>query len=184
VIRARDVELAGVHRKYIRALLDDGTLEQISRGTYRLADAELAEHTSLVEVAVQVPQGVICLLSALAFHGLTTQSPSEVWIAIAPGTWRPASRVNRLRVVRMSRTWLDEGVEVVNIDGIEVKVTSPVRTVVDCFRFRSSVGLDVALEALRECLSQRLATPADIMELARRRRVASVMRPYVESLVA
>ena len=92
--------------------------------------------------------------------------------------------VNRLRVIRMAGDWLAEGVEQFEVGGTEVKVTSPARTVVDCFRFRSSVGLDVALEALRECLERRLATPADIMELARRRRVASVMRPYVEALVA
>lgn len=126
----------------------------------------------------------MCLLSALAFNGLTTQSPHEVWIAVAPKAWTPKALTSRLRVVRMSDPWLDDGVDVVEIDGTTVRITDPGRTVVDCFRFRNSVGLDIAIEALRECLSRRFATPAQIMDLARRRRVGTVLRPYVEALTA
>lgn len=184
MIRARDVEASGVHRKHLRSMVASGELEQVGRGMYRLADALPSEHGSLAEVAAQVPGGVVCLLSALAFNGLTTQSPHEVWIAVAPKAWTPKGAAARLRVVRMSDPWLDEGVDAVEIDGTTVRITDPARTVVDCFRFRNSVGLDVAIEALRECLSRRLASPAQLMDLARRRRVGSVMRPYLEALAA
>lgn len=184
VIRARDVEAIGVHRKHLRTMVDTGQLEQVGRGMYRLADAPLSEHGSLAEISAHVPDGVVCLLSALAFHGLTTQSPHEVWIAVAPRAWEPKPSTFRLRVVRMSDPWLDEGVDLVLIDGTSVRITDAARTVVDCFRFRNAIGLDVAIEALRECLTRRLASPAQLMELARRRRVGSVMRPYLEALTA
>jgi predicted transcriptional regulator of viral defense system len=184
VIRARDVEAAGVHRKHLRRLVESGELEQVGRGMYRLADALPSEYASLAEVVTQVPRGVVCLLSALAYNELTTQSPYQIWIAIAPKAWAPTISSTKLRVVRMSDPWLDDGVDVVEIDGARVRITDPARTVVDCFRFRNTVGLDVAIEALRDCLEQRLASPAQLMDLARRRRVGSVMRPYLEALTA
>jgi len=184
VIRARDVEEIGVHRKHLRALVESGQLERITRGTYRLVEAVQGEYGSLAEVTAQVPDAVVCLLSALSYHGLTTQSPAEVWIAIAPKAWMPSVATTRLRVVRMSDPWLQDGVMTIRIDGAQVRVTDPQRTVVDCFRFRNSVGLDVALEALRDCLSQRLATPSQLMEIAQRRGVGSVVRPYLEALTA
>lgn len=184
VIRARDVEAIGVHRKHLRSLVHTGRLERIGRGMYRLADAPLSEYGSLAETSAYVPGGVVCLLSALAFHGLTTQSPHEVWLAVAPKAWEPKASTSRLRVVRMSDPWLNDGVDTVVVDGTSVRITDPARTVVDCFRFRSAVGVDVAIEALRECLTRRLASPAQLMELARRRRVGSVMRPYLEALAA
>jgi predicted transcriptional regulator of viral defense system len=182
VIRARDVEAIGVHRKHLRSMVDTGQLEQVGRGMYRLADAPLSAYGSLAEISARVPGGVVCLLSALAFHGMTTQSPHEIWITVAPRAWGPKASSSRLRVVRMSDPWLDDGVDVVVIDGTSVRITDPARTVVDCFRFRNAVGLDVAIEALRECLTRRLSSPAHLMELARRRRVGSVMRPYLEAL--
>ena len=173
-----------MHRKHLRALVNSGALEQVSRGMYRLADLGPESHAALAEVASRVPGSVVCLLSALAFHELTTQSPRDVWIAIPPKAWTPSNPPTRVHVVRMSEPWLTDGVDTVVVDNVPVRITTPVRTVVDCFRFRTSVGLDVALEALRECLAKRLATPAEIMELARRRRVGSVVRPYLEALVA
>lgn len=184
VLRARDVEAAGIHRKHLAALIASGVLEQPGRGLYRLADEPLDEMSTLAEIATRVPDGVVCLLSALSIHQLTTQSPSEIWLAIAPNAWAPTSLPARIHLVRMAPRWLDEGVETRDVTGTSIRVTNPARTVVDCFRLRNLVGLDVAIEALRDAWHQRLVTVDELAHLARERRVWSVMRPYVETVVS
>lgn len=167
---------------YLTRLLRQGLLERVGRGLYTLADADATEHRTLAEAAKRVPHGVVCLLSALRFHGLTTQNPFEVWMAIRHKAWAPRADGLPLRIVRMSGAAFESGVETHQIDGVDVHVFSPAKTVADCFKFRNKVGLDVALEALRD---YRRADPAGMDELwrhARADRVAQVIRPYLEAL--
>lgn len=182
ILRPQDLRAIGVPREYLRRLRDEGVLEQPVRGLYVLADAPPTEHQSLIEVCKRVPHGVICLLSALQFHGLTTQIPHEVWIALGTKAWAPKLEYPRLRITRFSEASLTYAVESRRIGGATVRVFSPAKTVADCFKFRSKVGLDVALEALRDCMKQRQATLDEVWAAAKVCRVANVMRPYLESL--
>jgi predicted transcriptional regulator of viral defense system len=182
VVRPQDLREIGVPREYLRRLRDEGVLEQPGRGLYVLAEAKPTEHQTLLEVCKRVPHGVICLLSALQFHGLTTQLPQDVWIAIGAKTWAPKLAYPRLRIARFSPATLAYGVDERRIGGAVVRVFNPAKTVADCFKFRNKVGLDVALEALRDCLKQKRATPDELWNAAKVCRVANVIRPYLESL--
>lgn len=159
-----------------------GILERTGRGLYALPDAGAAEYHSLAEAAKRVPDAVACLLSALAFHDLTTQSPHEVWIAIDMKARKPANGYPPLRVVRFTGAALIEGVEEHDVEGVPVKVYSPAKTVADCFKYRNKIGKDVALEALRDSWRKGKATMDDLWKYAKVCRVANVMRPYLESL--
>jgi predicted transcriptional regulator of viral defense system len=154
---------------------------KVARGLYVDASAPPTAHRSLVEAAVAVPNGVVCLLSALRFHALGTQSPHEVWLAIDGKAWRPRIPLP-LHVVGFSGRAFDFGVEVHRIEGVDVKVTSIDKTVADCFKYRHKIGVDVAVEALRAALHDRRATVDDILGAASVCRVANVMRPYLEAL--
>jgi predicted transcriptional regulator of viral defense system len=182
VVRPRDVEAAGIPREYLLRLLRRGVVERLGRGLYRLTDAPVTEHHSLAGVSKRIPHATICLLSALAFHQITTQNPADVWIALPAGSHTPKADGQRLRVVRFSGPALTEGREEHRIEGVLVGVYSPAKTVADCFKFRNKIGLDVALEALRECVRQRKATIREIHRFAKICRVARVMQPYLESL--
>lgn len=182
VVRPRDVEAAGIPREYLLRLMRRGVLERSGRGLYRLADAPVTEHHSLAEVAKRLPHSTVCLLSALAFHEITTQNPAEVWIALPPGSRTPRANGPQLRVVRFTGRALTEGREEHRIEGVAVSIYSPAKTVADCFKFRNKIGLDVALEALRECVGQRKATIREIHHFAKICRVARVMQPYLEAL--
>ncbi|MEX2324026.1 MAG: type IV toxin-antitoxin system AbiEi family antitoxin domain-containing protein [Acidimicrobiia bacterium] len=182
VVRPRDLAAHGIPRIYLTRLVRQGLLERVGRGLYTLPDAEVSEHRSLVEASKQVPHGVVCLLSSLRFHELTTQNPFEVWMAVHHKAWPPRSDGPPLRIVRMSGAAFDSGVETHQIEGVTVRVYGPAKTVADCFKFRSKVGLDVALEALRD---YRRAYPAGTDELwryAKVCRVSGVIRPYLEGL--
>ena len=161
-----------------------GKLERVARGLYGLPGAEISAHRSLAEVSARVPKGVVCLLSALRVHEIGTQTPFEVWIAIPQHMVTPRLDQPAIRVVRMSDEALADGAERMNIDGVDVPVFDAARTVVDCFRFRNKIGLDVALEALREGWSRRKFTMDDLWRHAIRGRVANVMRPYIEAITA
>lgn len=182
VLRARDAEAFGVSRAQLSRWVDDGTLERVGRGLYALPDRELDEHESLVHVAKRVDGGIICLLSALRFHDLTTQNPSEVWVAIPRNTRPPRLNWPPLRVIRWSGNVLTEGIEERKIGGSRIRITSPPRTVADCFKHRNTVGLDVAIEALRDYRRQRVGTLDQLMAAATLCRVQRVMRPYVEAV--
>ena len=182
VVRARDLEAAGLPRIWLTRLTRLGLVERVGRGLYVATDAQWTEHHTFAEVAVRVPHGVICLLSALSYHGLTTQGPFEVWLAIDRKARAPHEPGLPLRVVRFSGAALTTGVEEHSIEGATVRVYSPAKTVVDCFRYRNKIGLDVALEALRDCYRQRLATVDDLWACASTLRAATVMRPYLKSL--
>lgn len=182
VVRPRDVEAAGIPREYLLRLMRRGVLERSGRGLYRLADAPVTEHHSLAEVGKRLPHATVCLLSALVFHQITTQNPAEVWIALPPGSHTPRANGQRLRVVRFTGPALTEGRQEHRIEGVPVGIYSPAKTVADCFKLRNKIGLDVAIEALRECLRQRKATIREIHRFAKICRVARVMQPYLESL--
>ncbi len=182
IVRARDFYAAGVPHTYIRRLQDEGLLLQIKRGIYHHVDLEHTESYSLAVVSKAVPHGVICLLSALRFHNLTTQLPRQVWILIEHNKWTPTNPPVSLRVTRTNRNLLMTGVERHSIDGVSVPITSPGKTVADCFKHRNKVGTDVAIESLRDCLLERRATASEIWQFAKINRVTSVIRPYIEAI--
>lgn len=179
-IRARDLGRQAIPTVYLGRLVHLGLLERVSRGLYRLPDADMTEHYSLAEVAARVPGGVVCLISALKFHGIGTQLPHEVWLAIPEKARNPRLKSPRLRLFHFSKPAFTEGVETHIIQGVPVRVYSPAKTVADCFKYRNKIGLDVAMEALRECLRSRKCAREDIHRQARICRVWNVMRPYLE----
>jgi predicted transcriptional regulator of viral defense system len=182
VQRMRDLESFGLSRPRVRSLVDQGILEKASRGLYVLRSADVSENRTLAEVGKKVPHGVICLLSALRFHDLTTQSPHQVWVALERSAWTPKVDHISLKIVRYSGEAFEEGHQEHLIEGVPVRITSPAKTVADCFKYRNKIGLDVALEALREVRRKRLCTMEELMHFARICRVANVMKPYLESM--
>jgi predicted transcriptional regulator of viral defense system len=182
VLRPRDLAAHRIPRELLVRLHRNGLLERPARGIYVLADAEPGEHQSLVEACKRVPGGVVCLLSALRFHGLTTQAPFEIWLAIGVKARLPKVQYPPLRIVRFFAEALSSGVEQHSFKGVKVRVTDPARTVADCFKYRNKIGLEVAIEALRDCWRQKKATMDELHRAAQTRRMANVMRPYMESL--
>lgn len=182
VVRASELTRRGIHPMTLRRLVERGVVERDGRGLYRLAGAEVSENFSLIQAAKRVPKGVICLLSALRFHGLTAQKPFEVWMAIERGTRRPAAGVPPLRVHSFSGEAFTAGVDEHKIDGVTLWVYNPAKTVADCFKFRYKIGVDVAIEALRDALRQHKATVDEIWHYAEICRVARVIYPYLEAL--
>ena len=182
IVRARDIEAIGLPREYLVRLHRQGKLTRPGRGMYTLPDANVTERHSYAEVTKRVPEAVICLLSALAFHEISTQSPASVWIALGKGARKPALRSPSLRIVRLSGPSLTEGIEKHQVEGVPVRVYSAAKTVADCFKFRNKIGLDVAIEALKDCLRQRKATVNEIYRYAKVCRVSNVIRPYMETL--
>lgn len=184
VLRVRDLTSRGIHPEYLRRLCRQGLMVRTGRGLYMTADAAISAHHSLAQAAKRVPHGIVCLLSALRFHDIGTQSPHEVWMALERTAARPRIDYPPLRIVRFSAGALTEGVEEHVIEGVPVKVTSPARTVADCFKYRNKIGLDVALEALKECRASRRCGIDDLWHHAKLCRVANVMRPYLEGMSA
>jgi predicted transcriptional regulator of viral defense system len=180
--RARDLAQQALPTVVLSRLVAAGKLERVARGVYGLPGQAISEHRSLAEVALRAPQGVICLLSALRVHGIGTQAPFEVWLAIAHRAPIPRLGQPEIRVVRMSGAALTDGIEHLTIDGVEVAVFNAAKTVADCFKYRNKIGLDPALEALRDGWAQRKFTMDAIWHYATIDRVANVMRPYLESV--
>jgi predicted transcriptional regulator of viral defense system len=183
-VSTRDLAVAGIHRQVLSRLVAAGELERIARGHYRLPEHSLTEHHGLAITGAAVPQGVVCLLSALQFHGLGTQLPSEVWLAIDRRARRPALKYPPLRIVRYTGAALTEGAETHSIEGQKVRVYSVAKTLADCFKYRNKIGLDVTLEALREAWRARRFTMDELERYAAICRVQRVMRPYLEVVVA
>jgi predicted transcriptional regulator of viral defense system len=182
LIRPRDLAPLGLHRVALTRLVRQGLLTRVGRGLYAHPDRTVSEHASLAEVARKHPQAIVCLLSALRVHNLTTQSPFEVWLAIPNKARAPKLAYPPLRIVRFSGAALTEGIEDHQIDGVTVRVTSVERTVADCFKFRNKIGVDVAIEALREAWMGKRVHMDELWRCATLCRVANVMRPYMESL--
>lgn len=182
LVRARDLDETGIPRAYLKRLCDRGLLEQVDRGLYRLTDAPVTELHSLAEVGKRVPHAIVCLLSALQVHGLTTEMPHAVWVLIDRHARMPKLSYPRLEVVRASGLAREHGVESRTIEGVCVRLTKPAKTVADCFRYRRHVGLDVALTALRDYLRKYRGGVDALVEAARADRVYALMRPYLEAL--
>jgi predicted transcriptional regulator of viral defense system len=183
VLRPRDLTEQGLSREVIRRLEAEGLLERRARGLYVPTSVERSEHEMLALASRRVPHGVICLLSALRFHDLTTQNPSKIWLAIDRKARTPKEPELPLQIVRFSGEALSEGIEEHSIDGVRVRVYVPAKTVADCFKYRRKIGLDVALETLRDFLRTRRGTIDELWHYAAICRVQNVMRPYLEAMV-
>lgn len=182
--RLAELREAGVTAATMSRMERDGEVFRLARGLYQLPDAPLDAHHSLAEAAKRVPKGVVCLVSALAFHGLTDQLPSQIWLAIGQKDWSPKPDGTPIRVVRFTESLLSAGVETHPVEGVSVKVFGVAKTVADCFRYRNKIGLSLAIEGLQEALCQRKATPDAIARQAERGAVPTVIFPYLVALTA
>jgi predicted transcriptional regulator of viral defense system len=182
IVRSRDLEAHGISRTLLAHLVEDELVVREARGLYVAARHEPSESHTLVQVAKRVPEAVFCLLTALRFHELTTQSPSEVWIAIAEKARRPNLDHPRLRVARFSGAALTTGVETHQVEGVTIRVTSAAKTVADCFKYRNKIGIDVAVEALRDFARRYRGGSSELARCARVCRVARIMQPYLDSV--
>lgn len=183
VIRPRDLVARNIATVTLTRMVKNGSLVRIARGLYALPNRQASEYVSFGDVAVKYPQGIICLLSALRYHELGTQSPYEVWLAIPNKARPPVTEYPPIRIVRFSGAALTEGVETHFIDSVSVRITSVERTVADCFKFRNKIGMDVALEALREAWRDKKISMNELWRFAKSNRVTNIMRPYLESMI-
>lgn len=183
IIRAEDVEAVGISRNYLYRMHKEGLLEKNAVGLYTLPEAPVTENSSLAEVAKRLPHAVVCLISALSYHEITTQIPHEIWLTIPRGSWRPDVEYPPLNLTYVSGPAYSFGIQEHVINGVAVKIYSPAKTVADCFKFRNKVGLDVAIEALREAWRSRKVTMDELVEAAGIDRVSKIMRPYLEATV-
>ena len=184
IFRLSEAVAAGVHPEYVRRLTRQGELTRVGRGLYALAAVEATEHHTLAEVSKRVPKAIFCLLTALRFHGLGTQNPRDVWLAIDRRAGIPRVDFTLVRMIRVSGAALTSGIEEHKVDGVRVRVTSPARTVVDCFKFRNKIGVDVAVEALRDYRRLRKGTVDELWRQADRLRMTRVIRPYWDAMAS
>ncbi len=183
VLRLKDLTTQGIHPEHLRRLYQQGALERVGRGLYRLADADVTEYATMVMVAKQFPHGIICLLSALRFHGIGTQNPREVWVAFRRGTAIPQNTNLPVRFMSFSDASFLAGIEEHVQENVSVRVTCPAKTISDCFKYRNKVGLDVTIEALREALRSRKCNVDDLWHYAKVCRVTNIIRPYLEAVL-
>ena len=184
VIRACEIREAGLHPEYLRKLCKSGHLIRTSRGLYSLADGDITEHHSLAEACKRIPHGIICLLSALSYHEIGTQNPHQIWMAIDRTMRKPKVDYPPIRIFRFSGPSLKEGIEEKKIEGVSVRVYNPAKTVADCFKYRNKVGIDVAIEALKECWRSRRCEIDKLVHYARICRVSNIIQPYMETIVS
>ncbi len=184
VFRLKEAKGHGLHPEQVRRLVRQGHLVRLGRGLYAPASVEPGEHHTLAEVAKRVPKCIICLLTALRFHAIGTQNPREVWLAVDRRAAIPKLDVAPVRIVRVTGAALTAGVEEHEIEGVTVRVTSPARTVVDCFKFRNKIGVDVAVEALRDYRRLRKGTADELWRLADQLRMTRVIRPYWDAIAS
>ena len=182
LFRLSEATAAGVHPEHVRRLTSTGQLTRVGRGLYTIPVQRVTEHHTLAEIAKRVPKGIVCLLTALRFHGLGTQNPREVWLAVDRRAGIPRVEFAPVRVVRISGTALTSGVDAHIIENVAVRITSPARTVVDCFKFRNKIGIDVAVESLREYRRLRKGTVDELWRQGDRLRMTRVMRPYWDAM--
>ena len=182
VFKAGEAIARGFHYTQLERLCKKELLIKIARGFYRVPDAQVSSHYDLAIVGKAVPGGIVCLISALSFHEIGTQIPHDVWIMINNRAAHPRVNYPTLRVIRSSGKPFTEGIQEHEIDGVRVQIYNPAKTVVDCFKFRNKVGLEVALEALREALGERKCTFEELWNYARICRVTNIMRPYMEAM--
>jgi predicted transcriptional regulator of viral defense system len=183
MIRSKDVEDIGVPREYLLRMLRNGLVVRITHGLYSLPDEDFEGYDSFIEAMKTVRGGVICLISALTFHDITTQSSPDIWIAVRNGSWRPETGSVKIRYFIFSDKSYEFGIEVHKINNVDVRVYSVAKTVADCFKFRNKIGLDVAVETLREAIRNKKVSISEIYEAAKVCKVAKVIQPYLESIV-
>nr|WP_315478797.1 type IV toxin-antitoxin system AbiEi family antitoxin domain-containing protein [uncultured Rhodoferax sp.] len=184
LLRAADVRAMGCSPQLLIRLHQAGKLQRVARGLYRLPDADLTEHHTLIEVCQRLPKAVLCLLSALQFHDIGTQMPHEVWVALPEASPTPSLGYPTLRITRLRGEAYAAGIEVITEHGAPLRVYSAAKTVTDCFKFRNKIGLDVALEALKDAWRSRKVTMTELQHFAQINRVERVMQPYLEAVAA
>ncbi len=182
IVRSREITSLGIPRVLLTRLVQSGEIQRIAKGLYSLPDRDITDKSILAEIALKYPSGIVCLLSALRFHEVTTQTPYEVWFGIPNKSRIPQIDYPPIRGIRFSHTGLTEGVDPYVIENIPVNITNVARTVVDCFKFRNKIGLDIAMEALREAWQGKLCTIDELWHYAQLFRVTNIMRPYLESV--
>jgi predicted transcriptional regulator of viral defense system len=183
VVSSGEVRSKAIHHEYLRKLCAEGKLVREGRGLYILPDADITVHHGLAQASKAIPKGVICLLSALRLHEIGTQAPHEVWMAIDRRAAHPRVMHPKMRIVRFSGEALTEGIEERRVEGVAVRIYNPAKTVADCFKYRNKIGLDVALEALRDVICERKASTDELWRYAKICRVANVIRPYMEAIL-
>jgi predicted transcriptional regulator of viral defense system len=183
LVRSKELKGLSVSRSHLWNLAKASKIERVGRGLYRAKEAPISINETLLEVAKRVPLGVLCLSSALRFHELTTENPFEVWLAIERGAWSPKLDYPPVRVVHFSEAAFKFGIETHSVEGGTLRVYSPAKTVADCFKFRSKIGMEIAIQALRSAYREEKATMDELWRAAKVCRVVNVMRPYMESLV-
>lgn len=184
IIRTREALSLGIHRRTLYGLRDEGKIVPVTRGLYRIAEMDISAQVHFVDVAKRIPKGVICLLSALSFHELTTQMPHQIWVAIDRKARKPKIDYPPVRVFHFSNASFSRGIEIHTIMEQKVQIYNSAKTVIDCFRWKNAVGLDVAIEAAKDYLKRRDSSPSEIMEYARVCNVEKSVRPYLEALIA
>jgi len=184
MLRLRDFIAEGIEPETLARLVRDAKVIHPARGLYQLPDVPIDAAYMFAEATTLVPKGIICLVSALQFHELTLQMPSSVWMAIERTAWRPTISYPSIRFVRFSGWAMTEGITLYSIQSRKVPITSPARTIADCFRYRNKIGLDIAMEGLREAIRQRKCTPDELWQYGKKARVWTIMSPYVESAVS
>lgn len=182
IVRPSDLETCGIPRARLYSLVQEGLVERRGRGIYVARDHALTADHALAQAAKRVPNGVLCLLTALRFHGLTTQSPAEVWIALPEKARKPRLDYPRLRIVRFSGKALTEGVETHPVEGVNVRLYSAAKTVADCFKFRNKIGIDVAVEALKDFSRTHRGGANELARFARICRITRVIQPYLDAI--
>jgi len=182
IMRTSEVLKEGVHRRTLYHMRDTGIVQQLDRGVYQLSENEPVGNPDLVLVAKKIPDARICLISALAIHNMTDEIPHKVHIALPQSAWEPKMDYPPIKVYRFSNTTLTAGIQIHNIDGVEIKVYEPAKTIADCFKFRNQIGLDTAIESLKRGLSEKKTTIKDIIHYARLCKVERVIQPYLEAL--
>lgn len=183
VIRAKDLKAHRIPDIYLNRLVEKGQIQRISRGIYTATNSNPSSYQTLAEACKRIPNGIICLLSALNFYNITTQIPPQVWIAVDMKAWHPKEYSIPLRIIRFSGKALHEGVETHKVEGVSIRVYCVAKTIADCFKYRNKIGLDIAIEALKDAYRQKKCTIDEIWHFARICRVANVIRPYLESIV-
>lgn len=182
VIGASDLKTLGISRNYLYSLNREGKLQKVARGLYELPDNQTTEHSTLIEVMKRVPNAVVSLISALSYYDLTTQLPHEVWITVPRGAWRPKIEYPALNLTYASKEIYSYGISKFKINGVEIKIYSPAKTIVDCFKFRNKIGLDIAIEALKRAWESKKVSMDELTKAAQVCKVAKIIRPYLEAI--
>ena len=182
IVRPRDLSSLAGSRSHLSNLARAGKIERIGRGLYRDSASPISDNETYIELAKRVPEGVLCLSSALRYHELTTENPSETWLAIERGSWTPKIEFPPVRIAHFSKPAFDFGIETHPIEGVRLRVYSPAKTVADCFKFRSKIGTETAIQALRAAFREKKATMDQLWKAAKVCRVSNIIRPYMESL--